>query len=215
MTPDRAYEDFYPQLQSVVAKILVHMKDFSTLFSMVSLWKHKYAQMSNNCNIMLYHMQWWKWFTCDLVRRTLSFRHRFLCMSLRHSFKESYPRKVVMCFRSFIFLCNLERNFFVTQSFHNFRTSFCHLLTCSRKILSKWKCAKISWKHTPSKLVLLPCWIISLCCRIQIHLLPPARVSGRRNKIGSVSVCVRLSALSRLNHLTYDLDFCHGNWPWP
>ena len=37
MTPDRAFEDFYPQLQSVVSKILVHMHDFSLLFSLVSL----------------------------------------------------------------------------------------------------------------------------------------------------------------------------------
>lgn len=37
MTPDRAFEDFYPQLQSVVAKILVHVHDFSLLFSLVSI----------------------------------------------------------------------------------------------------------------------------------------------------------------------------------
>ena len=36
MTPDRAFEDFYPQLQSVVSKIMVHMHDFSLLFSLVS-----------------------------------------------------------------------------------------------------------------------------------------------------------------------------------
>ena len=36
LTPDRAFEDFYPQLQSVVSKILVHMTDFSLLFSLVS-----------------------------------------------------------------------------------------------------------------------------------------------------------------------------------
>ncbi|XP_053393595.1 VPS35 endosomal protein-sorting factor-like isoform X2 [Mercenaria mercenaria] len=34
MTPDRAFEDFYPQLQSVLAKILVHIHDFSLLFSL-------------------------------------------------------------------------------------------------------------------------------------------------------------------------------------
>ncbi|KAK0049257.1 UPF0505 protein [Biomphalaria pfeifferi] len=34
MTPDRAYEDFYPQLQSVVIKILAHQHDFSLLFSL-------------------------------------------------------------------------------------------------------------------------------------------------------------------------------------
>lgn len=37
MTPDRAFEDFYPQLQSVVTKILAHIHDFSVLFSIVSL----------------------------------------------------------------------------------------------------------------------------------------------------------------------------------
>ncbi|XP_022318792.1 VPS35 endosomal protein-sorting factor-like [Crassostrea virginica] len=33
MTPDRAFEDYYSQLQSVVTKILAHMHDFSVLFS--------------------------------------------------------------------------------------------------------------------------------------------------------------------------------------
>lgn len=37
MTPDRAFEDFYSQLQSVVTKILAHIHDFSVLFSIVSL----------------------------------------------------------------------------------------------------------------------------------------------------------------------------------
>ncbi|XP_069124492.1 VPS35 endosomal protein-sorting factor-like [Argopecten irradians] len=34
MTPDRAFEDFYPQLQSVVAKVVTHIHNFSTLFSL-------------------------------------------------------------------------------------------------------------------------------------------------------------------------------------
>ncbi|XP_072043735.1 VPS35 endosomal protein-sorting factor-like isoform X2 [Amphiura filiformis] len=34
MTPDRAFEDYYPQLQSVMSKILSHMSDFSVLLSM-------------------------------------------------------------------------------------------------------------------------------------------------------------------------------------
>lgn len=32
--PDRIFENFYPQLQSIVSKILVYIKDFSALFSM-------------------------------------------------------------------------------------------------------------------------------------------------------------------------------------
>ena len=36
MTPDRAFEDYYPQLQSVVTKIMCHVTDFSMLFSLVS-----------------------------------------------------------------------------------------------------------------------------------------------------------------------------------
>uniref|UniRef100_A0A7N6AUH8 VPS35 endosomal protein-sorting factor-like n=1 Tax=Anabas testudineus TaxID=64144 RepID=A0A7N6AUH8_ANATE len=34
MTPDRAFEDAYPQLQSVIRKILTYVHDFSVLFSM-------------------------------------------------------------------------------------------------------------------------------------------------------------------------------------
>uniref|UniRef100_A0A672FKZ1 VPS35 endosomal protein-sorting factor-like n=1 Tax=Salarias fasciatus TaxID=181472 RepID=A0A672FKZ1_SALFA len=34
MTPDRAFEDAYPQLQSVIQKILTYFHDFSVLFSM-------------------------------------------------------------------------------------------------------------------------------------------------------------------------------------
>ncbi|XP_031424755.1 VPS35 endosomal protein-sorting factor-like [Clupea harengus] len=34
MTPDRAFEDAYPQLQSVIKKILTYFHDFSVLFSM-------------------------------------------------------------------------------------------------------------------------------------------------------------------------------------
>uniref|UniRef100_A0A4W5ME79 VPS35 endosomal protein-sorting factor-like n=1 Tax=Hucho hucho TaxID=62062 RepID=A0A4W5ME79_9TELE len=37
MTPDRAFEDTYPQLQSVIRKILTYFHDFSVLFSMVRL----------------------------------------------------------------------------------------------------------------------------------------------------------------------------------
>ena len=36
MTPDRAFEDYYSQLQSVISKILAHIHDFSLLFSIVS-----------------------------------------------------------------------------------------------------------------------------------------------------------------------------------
>ncbi len=40
-----------------------------------------------------------------------------------------------------------------------------------------------------------------------------SRVSGRGHRIGAVCVCVSvcLSALSRLNRLTYDLDFWYGS----
>ncbi|KAL4240173.1 hypothetical protein ACF0H5_000967 [Mactra antiquata] len=34
LTPDRAFEDFYQQLQSVVAKVLAHVHDFAMLFSL-------------------------------------------------------------------------------------------------------------------------------------------------------------------------------------
>ncbi|XP_064600257.1 VPS35 endosomal protein-sorting factor-like [Liolophura sinensis] len=34
MMPDRAFEEFYPQLHSIVSKILVHIHDFSLLFSL-------------------------------------------------------------------------------------------------------------------------------------------------------------------------------------
>jgi len=34
--PDRIFERFYPQLQSIVSKILVYISDFSILFSMVN-----------------------------------------------------------------------------------------------------------------------------------------------------------------------------------
>ena len=34
MTPDRAFEDYYPQLQSIVTKIMCHVTDFSMLFSL-------------------------------------------------------------------------------------------------------------------------------------------------------------------------------------
>nr|XP_046233365.1 VPS35 endosomal protein-sorting factor-like isoform X2 [Scatophagus argus] len=34
MTPDRAFEDAYPQLQSVISKILIYFHNFSVLFSM-------------------------------------------------------------------------------------------------------------------------------------------------------------------------------------
>lgn len=36
MTPDRVFEDYYPQLQSVVTKIMCHITNFSMLFSLVS-----------------------------------------------------------------------------------------------------------------------------------------------------------------------------------
>ena len=33
--PDRKFENFYPQLHSIVAKILIYITDFNVLFSMV------------------------------------------------------------------------------------------------------------------------------------------------------------------------------------
>ena len=38
MTPDRAFEDHYPRLQSVVIKILTYIRDFSQLFALVSMF---------------------------------------------------------------------------------------------------------------------------------------------------------------------------------
>jgi hypothetical protein len=37
--PDRLFENFYPQLQSIVSKILVYITDFSLLFSLVKIEK--------------------------------------------------------------------------------------------------------------------------------------------------------------------------------
>ncbi len=41
-----------------------------------------------------------------------------------------------------------------------------------------------------------------------------SRVSSRGNRIGSVFLYVCLWTLSWLVHLTYDLDFWYGTWPW-
>jgi len=35
MTPERAYEHHYPQLQAIVNKVITHTQDFESLFSMV------------------------------------------------------------------------------------------------------------------------------------------------------------------------------------
>jgi hypothetical protein len=35
MMPDRAFQDHYPQLQSIVVKVLSHMHEFSVVFVMV------------------------------------------------------------------------------------------------------------------------------------------------------------------------------------
>ncbi len=45
--------------------------------------------------------------------------------------------------------------------------------------------------------------------KFQVRSRSASRVSGRGNRIGPVCLCVCLSALSRLNRLTYHLDFCH------
>lgn len=37
MTPDRAFEDFYPNLLSIMAKVLDHVHNYTLLFSLVSL----------------------------------------------------------------------------------------------------------------------------------------------------------------------------------
>ena len=61
MTPDRAFEDYYPQLQSVVSKILAHMHDFSLLFSLVSMtpdrvFEDYYPQLQSVVSKILAHM---------------------------------------------------------------------------------------------------------------------------------------------------------------
>ena len=37
MTPERAFECHYPELVSVISRIVTHMKDFPVLFSMVRM----------------------------------------------------------------------------------------------------------------------------------------------------------------------------------
>uniref|UniRef100_A0A8C2SHM3 VPS35 endosomal protein-sorting factor-like n=1 Tax=Capra hircus TaxID=9925 RepID=A0A8C2SHM3_CAPHI len=41
MTPDRAFEDSYPQLQSIIKKVIAHFHDFSVLFSVASTGAHQ------------------------------------------------------------------------------------------------------------------------------------------------------------------------------
>ena len=56
MTPDRAYEDYYAQLQSVVSKVLAHIRDFSSLFSLVRLKPCSHVMFTFASNIMNRHM---------------------------------------------------------------------------------------------------------------------------------------------------------------
>ena len=37
MTPDRVFEDFYHQLQSIISKVVAQLEDYSVIFSMVSV----------------------------------------------------------------------------------------------------------------------------------------------------------------------------------
>ena len=52
MTPDRAYEDYYAQLQSVVSKVLAHIRDFSALFSLVRLKSCSHLTSAFASNVM-------------------------------------------------------------------------------------------------------------------------------------------------------------------
>ncbi len=49
---------------------------------------------------------------------------------------------------------------------------------------------------------------------LQWHL-HTSRVSSQGHRIRVVFLCVCVWTLSRLNRLTYNLDFWFGSWPWP
>ena len=59
MTPDRAFEDHYSRLQSVVSKILTHMKDFSQVFALVGFDLVYYFEMYFS-QIMSTYVKWSK-----------------------------------------------------------------------------------------------------------------------------------------------------------
>uniref|UniRef100_A0A673M2C9 VPS35 endosomal protein-sorting factor-like n=1 Tax=Sinocyclocheilus rhinocerous TaxID=307959 RepID=A0A673M2C9_9TELE len=105
MTPDRAFEDAYPQLQSVIKKILPHFHDFSVLFSMQEATRdpvilnallHICKTMHDSVNAL----------TLDDEKRSLSLLiNGFIRMV---SFGRDFEQQLSFCVEARATFCNLE-----------------------------------------------------------------------------------------------------------
>ncbi|XP_056017683.1 VPS35 endosomal protein-sorting factor-like [Ostrea edulis] len=88
MTPDRAFEDYYSQLQSVVTKILAHIHDFSLLFSIekflpfVDMFQKESVKVEVCKNIMEVFVKYQKEPTNDpvIINATM-----FICKTMHDS----------------------------------------------------------------------------------------------------------------------------------
>uniref|UniRef100_A0A673M3T7 VPS35 endosomal protein-sorting factor-like n=1 Tax=Sinocyclocheilus rhinocerous TaxID=307959 RepID=A0A673M3T7_9TELE len=111
MTPDRAFEDAYPQLQSVIKKILPHFHDFSVLFSMEKFLHQQEATRDPVILNALLHIcktmhDSVNALTLDDEKRSLSLLiNGFIRMV---SFGRDFEQQLSFCVEARATFCNLE-----------------------------------------------------------------------------------------------------------
>uniref|UniRef100_A0A671MNP8 VPS35 endosomal protein-sorting factor-like n=1 Tax=Sinocyclocheilus anshuiensis TaxID=1608454 RepID=A0A671MNP8_9TELE len=99
MTPDRAFEDAYPQLQSVIKKILPHFHDFSVLFSMEKFLP--FLDMFQKDSVRV-----------EVCKSIMEVFIKYVCHSLFDirtvSFGRDFEQQLSFCVEARATFCNLE-----------------------------------------------------------------------------------------------------------
>uniref|UniRef100_A0A8C3B1R7 VPS35 endosomal protein-sorting factor-like n=1 Tax=Cyclopterus lumpus TaxID=8103 RepID=A0A8C3B1R7_CYCLU len=100
MTPDRAFEDAYPQLQSVIRKILTYFHDFSLLFSMERFLPFLDMFQKDSVRVEVQSLKNEMFLLCDKKKVTNVF--------IKVSFGRDFEQQLSFCVEARATFCNLE-----------------------------------------------------------------------------------------------------------
>uniref|UniRef100_A0A8B9KHD7 VPS35 endosomal protein-sorting factor-like n=1 Tax=Astyanax mexicanus TaxID=7994 RepID=A0A8B9KHD7_ASTMX len=104
MTPDRAFEDAYPQLQSVMKKILTYFHNFSVLFSMEKFLPFMDMFQKDSVRVEVCKS------IMEVFIKYFEKKKKILCFSLttQVSFGRDFEQQLSFCVEARATFCNLE-----------------------------------------------------------------------------------------------------------
>uniref|UniRef100_A0A667Z418 VPS35 endosomal protein-sorting factor-like n=1 Tax=Myripristis murdjan TaxID=586833 RepID=A0A667Z418_9TELE len=169
MTPDRAFEDAYPQLQSVIRKILTYFHDFSVLFSMerflpfLDMFQKDSVRVEVCRSIMEVFIKHQLEPTRDPVILNAMLH---ICKTMHDSVNaltlEDEKRSLALLINGFIRMVSFGRDFEQQLSFCvEARATFCNLEPVLVQLIHA--CAAYSFITIPS--------LSSIFCRLSLYLL--------------------------------------------